>query len=273
MTDHDTIETTSRVEHYVTGRLSEGEALVFEEHLLDCPACLEKVEAAERLQRGLAAVVAEDAATLGVVTTAAVLARRRWRGVWALAFLVLVGGLGFWLVDRGDETLRLRHELELAQAALQQSSARGSEADELEQRLADAEAALAAASDERQSLAETLERWKTPAANLPIALLTPLRGADDAFAVDLPRDGRWIGLWIELGGEEFNRYHAELINPEGQRVWVGDDLQFNTLGALFVQLPAELLHPGRWTLEVAGVAEGGGRPMPLATFPLAVRAP
>lgn len=273
MMDHEHIEAESVIDRYVTGRLDGGEADAFEEHLIDCPPCIERVKAAESLKRGLTAVVAEEAAKIGVAAGAAALAARRWRVVRGVAAAVLISGLGVLALDRGGETERLRRELRLAQEAARQGAASSSDTAELEQRLADAEAALAAAGEERRTLAQTLERWQAPAANLPIALLSPLRGADDAFPVELPRDGRWTGLWIELGGEELAAYRAELFAPDGERVWTGEDLRFNDLGALFLQLPAELLRPGEWTLKVEGVEAPGRRPVPVATFRLAVRAP
>lgn len=294
MMDHDDIEFASLIEQYATGRLAEDATLAFEEHLLDCPECIERVEAAERLQRGLASVVAEDATTLGVLSTAGMLARRRRRMAWAATLVILVAGmavLGVLFFERGEENERLRGELRLAQETVRQSVERGNgevadpvvadpvvdpSVAALEGRLAEARAALAVAVEERQGLAEALEGWKAPVANLPIALLTPLRGdgdtSADAFGVELPPSGRWTGLWIELGGEGFAHYRAELFDPAGERVWWGGELRFNALGALFVQLPVELLHPGHWTLELAGVDAAGARPVPVASFRLAVRA-
>ncbi|HKI03732.1 MAG TPA: zf-HC2 domain-containing protein, partial [Thermoanaerobaculia bacterium] len=55
--DHQTIDSGNDLdniaERYVTGRLPSEEAARFEEHYLDCPSCCARVEAAERLQRGL----------------------------------------------------------------------------------------------------------------------------------------------------------------------------------------------------------------------------
>ncbi|HSS49155.1 MAG TPA: zf-HC2 domain-containing protein, partial [Thermoanaerobaculia bacterium] len=59
--DHSTIDAGNVAERYVTGRLSPEDAASFEEHYLDCPSCIARVEAAERLQRGLRRL-AEEAA-------------------------------------------------------------------------------------------------------------------------------------------------------------------------------------------------------------------
>src|SRR5436190_15353145 len=59
--DHQTIDAGNLAERYVTGRLPPEDAASFEEHYLDCPSCIARVEAAERLQRGLRRL-AEEAA-------------------------------------------------------------------------------------------------------------------------------------------------------------------------------------------------------------------
>src|SRR3954447_12283583 len=61
--DHPAIDADNTTERYVTGRLPPEEAARFEEHYLDCPSCCARVEAAERLQRGLRRL-AEAAAVL-----------------------------------------------------------------------------------------------------------------------------------------------------------------------------------------------------------------
>ena len=54
--DHQTIEDSDLVEAYVTGRLADTERTEFETHLVDCPACLDRVEATQGLAAGLRAL-------------------------------------------------------------------------------------------------------------------------------------------------------------------------------------------------------------------------
>lgn len=224
--DHRTIDADSLVERYVTGRLPEAEADRFEEHLLECAECIERVEAAERLQAGLVRVAMEDAvaagAAAGILAVVARAMRRRplgWAAAAAAAFVV-VAASGAWQWWR----------------------------------------------------AEQMEGWRAPAAGMPVTLLTPLRGSEQPFPVELPSEGRWVGLWVEPGGDELPAYRAVLRDPGGEEAWRGEALGLNDLGALLIQLPADLLAPGEWELVVEGFAPGGG-PVPVASFPLAVRPP
>jgi hypothetical protein len=73
-------------------------------------------------------------------------------------------------------------------------------------------------------------------------------------------------LWVELGGDELPAYRASLRAPGGEVVFESDQLRLNALGALFIQLPAERLAPGRFTLRV----EDPRTSAPLATFTLQV---
>src|SRR6266700_4032889 len=62
-------------ERYVMGALSEEEQSSFEEHIVDCQECLDRVETAERFRRGLKAIVTESA---GMTTIVARTALRTW---------------------------------------------------------------------------------------------------------------------------------------------------------------------------------------------------
>lgn len=59
--DQQSIEEQEFVQRYVTGRLSPDEAARFEEYFLEHPDCAAEVQAAQRLQRGLTAVAAQEA--------------------------------------------------------------------------------------------------------------------------------------------------------------------------------------------------------------------
>ena len=58
--DHAYIASRLIVERYVLGQLSEQETQAFELHYLDCPECIDKVEASGELNRGLKLMAAED---------------------------------------------------------------------------------------------------------------------------------------------------------------------------------------------------------------------
>ena len=103
--DHRAIDAEDIAERYVAGRLPPEEAARFEEHYLDCPSCIARVETAERLKRGLRRL-AEEAAVRAPGDS-------RWsrspRLALAAAALLAVALLPAWLELR--EVQRLRSDL------------------------------------------------------------------------------------------------------------------------------------------------------------------
>ena len=62
--DHAYIESHGLIELYHQGALTPDEESRFEEHFVDCGECMEQLELARGLQRGLRSVAAEDAARI-----------------------------------------------------------------------------------------------------------------------------------------------------------------------------------------------------------------
>lgn len=89
--DHETIERDNVVERYVTGKLEPEDEAGFEEHYLDCAACVGAVEDAERLYGGLSRVAAEETAETLAARRIAFLAwtRSRWAPLAMAALVVL----------------------------------------------------------------------------------------------------------------------------------------------------------------------------------------
>ncbi len=117
--NHQDIEDSDLVEAYVTDRLGEPARAEFEEHLVDCPECLDRVEAAQGLGAGLRA--------LGSRGDPARAPRRRWYGGgagWVLAAsLTAVLALGWGVGERR----RLERALESERAARAAAEARAQE--------------------------------------------------------------------------------------------------------------------------------------------------
>jgi anti-sigma factor RsiW len=105
--DHRTLEERQIPERYLLGRLSPEEAELFEQHLLYCPRCQERVETTGEMVDGLRTVAGEDAATASRLGVLAWLARRgravRWSLAAALLLAFLVPGL---ILQRRIDDLR-----------------------------------------------------------------------------------------------------------------------------------------------------------------------
>jgi hypothetical protein len=109
--DHPFIDDHQVIERFVLGRLSDSELSAFEQHFLGCPACLDQLEAVERLHSGVKGVAAEEvAARLGLLSLL-----HRSRPSWLTGALVaLLALLPAGLLWRSNE--RITRELAMASA-------------------------------------------------------------------------------------------------------------------------------------------------------------
>ncbi len=287
--DHRTIDAENVAERYVTGRLPAAEAAAFEEHYLDCPSCCARVEAAERLQRGLRQL-AEEAAEGVSRPGRSRLARAGRSPVWGLAAAAV---LVLALLPAGFESRRaglLERDLAAAKGELARAHAaapapsRGHAAAPLPDRgatlageLAEARRDLARETARREDLAREVEAARRPQVDLPLLRLAPLRGGEEPVrTLTLPKTPGWIALWIEPGGDEAPAYRATLADARGRTVLAASRLPLNDLGALLLTVHSSALAPGRYRLEVdaldaPGAATGGQRPA--ASFSIQVAPP
>src|SRR5260221_12177517 len=77
--EHDDVVEQDVANRYLSGGLAPDERATFEEHFVDCPLCLDALESADDLQRGLKAVAARDASHEGIQP-----ARRLWKSRGAI---------------------------------------------------------------------------------------------------------------------------------------------------------------------------------------------
>ena len=209
--DHQSIDAGNIAERYVTGRLPPEEAARFEEHYLDCPSCCARVEAAERLQRGLRRL-AEEAAVRR--------SRRspRWsrspRLALAAAALLAVALVPAWLELR--EVQRLRSDLARTKAEKGSADRLAAEG-ELQQTRRD----LAAEAEKREALAREMAADRQPQTDLPVLALTPVRGGrrGPVRTLKLPAKPGWVALWVEPGDADYPAYRATLRTNEGAVVF------------------------------------------------------
>ena len=265
--DHQAIDSGNTAERYVTGRLPPEEAAEFEEHYLDCPTCIARVEAAERLQRGLRRL-AEEAA----VRAPGASRSSRWsspRLALAAAALIAVALLPAWIERREVQSLRS----DLAQARGERASADRLAA--VQGELQETRRDLAAVVEKQAVLSRQVAKDRQPQANVPVVALTQVRGGSVGGPVRtlaLPRESGWVALWVEPGDTDFPAYRATLTKDLGVVVFQASSLHLNDLGALLLTVHSTSLAPGAYRLEVEGLPRSGA-PVSVGRFPLRVVAP
>ncbi|HEY0782096.1 MAG TPA: hypothetical protein VGE98_06575 [Thermoanaerobaculia bacterium] len=272
--DHRMIDAENVAERYVTGRLSAEEAASFEEHYLDCPVCCVRIEAAERLERGLRRLAEEAAAreVAGAPTRPRAGfsgATARWLGPALAAVLALaLLPAGFEL----REVHQLRSDLGSAREAL--AAARRAPRTPPTQPSTPAPDRLAALEGELREVRREVTTARRPQANLPVLVLTPVRdgsGGGPLRTLTLPRQAGWVALWVEPGGEEYPSYRVRLENARGEAVFEAAGLTPNDLGALLLTVHSSSLAPGAYRLAVDGKPASGAA-VHVARFPVRIEA-
>jgi hypothetical protein len=267
--DHQSIDAGNIAERYVTGRLPPEEAARFEEHYLDCPSCCARVEAAERLQRGLRRLAEEAAVQAPSVSRSF----RSPRLALAAAALIAVALVPAWM-ERG-EIRRLHSDLVATRDALARTKAEKGSEDrlaEIQGQLQQTRRELAAEAAKREALAREMAADRQPQANLPVVPLTPVRGGvgdGPVRTLNLPEKPGWVAFWVEPGDDSFPAYRATLRTAQGTVVFQASGLALNDLGALLVTVHSTSLAPGSYRLDLDGLPSKGA-PVPAGRFSLRI---
>jgi hypothetical protein len=242
--EHDTIEVRGIVERYVAGTLPAADQEAFEAHLIDCAACVEKVEWAERIRSGLAAQPAAAAPVERLPKASSTSHRWVAPAAIALAAALAIAFFGAKVVQRRlREMTEQLFESRNATAALQRS-------------LDDASIALAAERQARADLTAKLQKL-TAAEAAPVYALAVTRGSGSGepdTVLRLPLEPSWIVISVEVGG--FRTYAAQLKGDDGRVVWASEGLHAGAHGGLALGLRSNVLPEGAYHLQVDGVETG-----------------
>lgn len=286
--EHRYIDEQNIADRYLLGNLSADEQTRFEDHLVDCERCLNRLEEIELLRGVLQAVPAEERGH----------ARHRpqrgfsaWFGQLSMAgqlalvagALVLLLSPTVWLIK---EHSRLRRDLDQAKAA----------AARRQQQVEETQRAAAERENQRQpvkpestsprppseaqpqagsSTPTEISQLSRPQINTPIFVLNAVRGADPirpeaANDIVLTRSSAWFVLSLELEGEPaYANYRATIRTADGRVVWRESGLRPNRYGALTISFHAQFFQAGDYLLTLEGLP-AGGEPVVVAHYPFRV---
>ena len=260
--EHERAEGEERASRYVAGNLADDERDEFEAHLVDCLLCLEGVESAEGLRRGILAAAEADTVRIAVAARRTAAPRRSPRFVLALA-----AGVALWLVPLVFLGVAgTRKDRQLTQALQELAAARAARPVPT----ATAGAAPVAAAgeavhlrEENARLAAALAEARAPQLNLPVLLLSAVRSApgDAAPPARFTVDGAaaWVVLSFEVEAQDGARaYTVAVADARGKEIWKGSGIRLRE-EALTLALPAALLPPGRYRATAGPQGGRGGQ--------------
>jgi hypothetical protein len=288
MMEHRYIDEQNIADRYLLGNLSADEQIRFEDHLVDCERCLNRLEEIELLRGVLQAVPAEERARATHRPQrgfSAWFGQLSMTGQLALAAgaLVLLLSPAVWLMN---ENSRLRRDLDQANAA----------AARWQQQLEDARATAAEREKQRQPIKPELtpprppsepqpqtgsgtpteiSQLSRPQINTPIFVLNAVRGADPSRPeatndIVLTRRAAWFVLSLELEGEPtYANYRATIRTVDGRTIWRESGLRPNRYEALTISFDSHFFKPGDYLLTLEGLP-AGGQPVIVAHYPFRV---
>lgn len=230
--DHRDIDDGQWIERYVMQRLDAEETERFEEHYLTCSRCLEQLELAERFQRALTDVAAEDigrralAERLGFFAALARVAR--WQqAAMASALALLIVAPSFWALRLDGERRQLDRHLTAALAPA-------------------AQPLVVPLSPERSDGEEPSVQLRLESGESEVFL----------FSVEtslLPPAATW---------------DVALSGPGPQEPWRARGLAPSATGGLVLSVPSPFLADG---IHRLAISPGGGSGEPVRTFTFRVR--
>ena len=272
--DHQYIEGHDIPDRYLQGTLSATERARFEEHFIDCPQCLDRLEMTEDFRGALRTVAAEGAATSRVDARRGLRAwlmgmpGGRHAALLAAAVLLLVALPSVLLIVWTGQSRRQVDQARLSAADWQRKY------EESQQAGRKAEAEMQAREQEltRQRLEiETQRERQTRVTEgsrqsllhtAPIFALNTVRsgtGGQSAPAtrISIPRSAQWIVLKLEIEPDpELQSYRATLFTSAERVICRASDV-IAVSGALAVSCDSSLFRTGDYRLALEGLTRQG----------------
>jgi hypothetical protein len=281
--DHNYIEGHNLPDRYLQGTLSVTERARFEEHFIDCPECLDRLEITEDFRGALRTLAAEGAATSRVYARPGL---RAWLmgmpGGWhaallAAAVLVLVALPSVLLIVTTGRSRRQVDQAKLFAADWQrkyeasQQAGRKSEA-EMQAREQEVAKQRLEIETQRERQSRVPEEGSRQALlhTAPIFALNTVRSGPRGQSapttqVAIPRSAQWIVLKLEIESDpELQSYRATLFTSAERAICRASDL-IAVNGALAVSCDSSLFRTGDYRLALEGLTRHG-RHVPAAAY-------
>jgi hypothetical protein len=273
--DHDYIENFDIVDRYAMSRLAEKEKAEFEEHYIDCPQCIARLQTARDFALGMRLLTVQQIRqqeSSAAKESPWVFSQRFSRRTWALATCGLLLGVLLISILALIQIRHLRQEAERTENAIldlrrlqeedQQSAfAFAQERQEIEQGLREhiqqLEADLQTARQGHTEQTGTARGWIQPNVNLPIIVLNSVRNSE-VTEIKLSHTPMDFVISLPLEGEAKYPTYRVTVFKDQQSVWESSDVKPDPDNALIIGFNSRFFQPGKYRLQVEGAATAPG---------------
>jgi hypothetical protein len=271
--NHDYINQFNLIDQYVLGKLTADEAVEFEDHFIDCPACIDQLNTTRSLIQDLRGLVVQEALSLG---SRSVPATPRWRmpllapvRLWvavACCCIVIAGAFTFWVARRSSKLeAELRQAKEETSVVSQQYQRQLETAGESERQHKEDNQQLTQRVDDLEKKLKTEERDQSsvrdsgaPEVNFPIFALVSVTRAQTPAPVEIspPASSSGFALSISIGDtRDFSVYRVTIVNSTGRIVLKRDGFKADAYHSLSLSLKSNFFAPGNYDLTVEGLTQ------------------
>src|SRR5262245_48328088 len=289
--EHSYIEDHHIADRYLSGKLSIEERARFEEHFVDCPECLDRLQTIDNFSAGLRTVAAEEATRLraylsveqaGVLARIALLVRRRQAPLLAVAILLIALPMALlipeWRSARRELAQAKQESNEWRRKYEESERAARDLAKEMQTRERESSPRLERLIAKFRSMPKSSDSPPRPShgaaerrSETPVFALSVVRGggADSSQPVNrikLPPQSKSIILLLELDPDpDLHSYRVAISTADGRSIWTKDGLRPNSNNALALSFNSSLFKPGDYLLALEGITAQEGR-TPVAMY-------
>jgi len=231
------------------GKLSAEERYQFEEHVIDCPECLNEIALTDDFRHAF-----KQLAATGVIGT-------RERSFGSFNYFAGLYSLGHGAI--------LNYAVMLILVLL--TTLFGYRAHLLNNEISQLQKPAVA---QPGSLTPTVAAAKTKSA--PLFHLEVTRGTDitrshPTMKINIPRTAESIVLGLDLDPDpNFQTYRAHLSDPSDETIWSDDEIPSPISGAIAIEVPSQLFRTGDYFLSLDGHTRAG-RYVRVARYAFTVR--
>jgi hypothetical protein len=255
MMDQSQLDQSNIAERYVTGRLPAEERAGFDAHFVDCAECLDRIEAAEALRRGMSALKPSEQRRPPPYRF------RQWRATALALAASIVLLLGIEIGGRLRGANSAKSELDAERMA----------ATSAQRQLEEAQASLRQEREARSALEKELARDRQPQLQVPVYELIAMRG-DEIETLPVPPVPQWMVVSFERENPpRFDRYRVTLLYSNGKQLWQGEARPISR-EMLALGLHSSLLPPGTYVFQLQGITKAGSL-VPITRHPIRVASP